>query len=812
MPLPIYRLRRLLVVTAVVLTAAVAGMYFYARMRVRDVRKEVPNKLGMEISKTANGFRISKSDGQRTLFSVEAADVKEFKLNGHAELHKVSIILYGRDSSRYDRIYGDDFGYDPKTGAVTAKGDVQIDLVANPGGGASPDQAAPKTVRNAIHLKTRDLIFNKNTGDAFTNARIEFSTPQASGSAVGAKYAGKTNVLTLSSEIHMQVTEPNAAIIDAAHGEMTNEPREIILDHPRLKRSGSTMQADRAVFLLNAENNVENVLASGEVVTQTELNSEHARAGDSTEIRTRADEANLQLSGTQNLLRTATLAGNVHVEQTGPRAVEGDAGRVILQFAGQNRLQSVRATDGARLFQSNASRPVTVPPITDKRSGAVPSAQNFELTAPTIDFRMAEDQHLEYAETSGSPKITIASEGIASAHQPSSGKTVITAEKFQANFATEDGRTYPVSMHGAPNARIVNSIAGQPDRISTSESVDAVFVPQGGIESVTQKGRVYYSDNQPRDKRVQAWANSARYAPSDQVLVLTGSPRIESGSMVTTAKTIRVDRATGLAEAETDVRSTYSELKAQPNGALLSSSSPIHVTANRMTAQNSPGVTVYSGDARLWQDANMIEAPSIEFDREDRSVIAQGTPEHPVQTTLVQEKKALPADQSGDQSVDRSKIAASKSKPINGGGDPGLVTITAAQLTYTDSERKAHYEGGVIAKGSDFTATCQILDAFLRPRGENSAKAPPSGPGSLDHMTAQGDVTVQQPNRRAEGQKLVYTAADDKFVLTGGPPSIFDAEQGKITGVSLTFFRRDDRVLVEGGAGSPVVTETRVAR
>jgi len=34
----------------------------------------------------------------------------------------------------------------------------------------------------------------------------------------------------------------------------------------------------------------------------------------------------------------------------------------------------------------------------------------------------------------------------------------------------------------------------------------------------------------------------------------------------------------------------------------------------------------------------------------------------------------------------------------------------------------------------------------------------------------------------------------------GGPPSIFDAERGKITGVSLTFFRGDDRVLVEGEA------------
>ena len=66
--------------------------------------------------------------------------------------------------------------------------------------------------------------------------------------------------------------------------------------------------------------------------------------------------------------------------------------------------------------------------------------------------------------------------------------------------------------------------------------------------------------------------------------------------------------------------------------------------------------------------------------------------------------------------------------------------------------------------------------------------------------------------RRATGQNLVYTAADDRFVMTGGPPSIFDAEHGKITGDSLTFYKRDDRVLVEGREASPTVTTTRVAR
>src|SRR5271165_4025709 len=191
MPLRIYRLRRLLAATAVLFTVVVAGMYFYARLRTRDVRKEVPDKLGVDIKQTASGFQFSKSDGKRTLFTVQASNVKEFKLNGNAELHNVSIVLYGRDSSRFDQIYGDDFAYNQRTGDVTAMGDVQIDLVANPAGLASPDQSTPKELKNPIHLKTRDLIFNKDSGNAFTDARVEFQTPQGTGWAIGVTYAGK---------------------------------------------------------------------------------------------------------------------------------------------------------------------------------------------------------------------------------------------------------------------------------------------------------------------------------------------------------------------------------------------------------------------------------------------------------------------------------------------------------------------------------------------------------------------------------------------------------------------------------------------
>jgi lipopolysaccharide export system protein LptA len=166
MPLPVYRLRRLLAASAILLTLAVAGMYFYARSKALNAIKSVPGKIGYDIKQTAQGFQISKSDGKRTLFTVQASNIKEFKLNGNAELHNVSIILYGHDSSRFDQIYGDNFAYNQKTGDVRAKGEVQIDLVANPAGLESPDQAAPRELKSPIHLKTRDLVFNKDSGNA----------------------------------------------------------------------------------------------------------------------------------------------------------------------------------------------------------------------------------------------------------------------------------------------------------------------------------------------------------------------------------------------------------------------------------------------------------------------------------------------------------------------------------------------------------------------------------------------------------------------------------------------------------------------
>jgi len=791
MPLPIYRLRRWLAVIAVLFVAMIAGTYFYARLRMRNVLKEIPDRIGIDIKQTATGFQFSKSDGKRTLFTIEASDLKQFKLNGRAELHNVSIVLYGKDSSRFDQIYGDDFTYDKQTGNVTASGEVQIDLEANPTGSTGPDQSTPKELKNPIHLKTRDLVFNQNSGDAFTNARVDFRTPQASGWAVGVQYSGKSNTLTFVSQIHVTMSGHDAASLLATHGTITRDPRVIVLDHPRMERAGGTLQAEQASFFLGPDNDVERVLATGNV-------SAESTAPETDQTRARADQAELLLTSKQDLLRLATLTGNVHVERIGTQPMQGDAGRAVLDFGGLNQLQKVHAADGVRLAQHAAS--------SNRSATNASPPQDFDITSPAMDFFIADGRRLDQARTSGAAKITISpaqSPVVSQAGQ----KTIVTASRFDAKFAaTPQGSSRLISVHGAPDAKIVNLTPGLPDRVSTSQTLDATFLPEGGIESIVQRGSVIYSDSQVPGKRTQAWADKALYTPADRILVLTGSPRVAEGGMVTTAKTIRIDRATDDALADGDVKSTYNELKEQPTGALLASSSPIHVTAASMTAHNSPAVALYQGNAQLWQDANIIAAPSIQFDRDRRYLVAQGTPAQPVSTVLVQTTlKQAEKPENGSE-----RKAKGKTEEKNGKNSP--VTITSARLTYADAESIAHYEGGVSAKGRSFTASSSTMDVYLVPRGQASTNQLLAGPGRLDHLTAKGDVRVQQPSRRAEGQTLVYTASDDKFVLSGGPPSIFDAERGKITGVSLTFFRADDRVLVEGEASTPVVTQTRVAR
>src|ERR1035441_6851837 len=633
---PVSRLRRWFALGAILMIAMVAGMYFYARFRVRKAVHDIPAKIGLDIQQTAEGFSISKSVEGRTLFTVSASKAVQFKGGGRAELHNVKIVIYGKDAGRFDQITGDDFEYDPASGNVSATGTVLIDLEANPEGMRHSDQTPPAQTRDPIHLETNGLVFNKNTGDASATGKVVFQTPQASGSAVGVEYVAKTGTMNLLSAVALNLSRPQPVRLNADHGLISKQPRQVVLTGVRLTRERQQLQSDCATFFLREDNTVDRILAEGDVRSEFHGRSSSNSKTSNSEAQARSDRAELFLTGTRNQLTTAILSGNVQLatgdaasrvstgaQNQGAQPAEAGAGRVTLHFAGQQMLETVHAEDGVRLAQKKSQSGTGAVVMSSALSSALASspagggAQDIEMTAPVMDFIVKDGRQLERAETSGPPQIVITQPG---ANQ----KTVVTAAKFTAKF-TEKNRL--ATLHGEPEAKIVsskisgNKSGGPPgsERVSTSQMMHVIYRPEGGVRAITQTGRVTYVDGPQK-----AWAERGEYTTADQMLVLGGSPRVVDNGMTTTAQTIRMSRTTGDAIAERNVKSTYSDLKAQPEGGMFASSDSLHVASRSMTAHRSPAIAVYTGAARLWQKANVVEAPRLQFDRDRRSLLASG--------------------------------------------------------------------------------------------------------------------------------------------------------------------------------------------
>ena len=844
MSLSVSRLRRWFGWGAVAVAIAVSGAYFYARYRYRLSPHQIPGKMGLEIQQTANGFTVSKSEQGRTIFTIRANKAVQYRQGGQAVLRNVAITIYGKQADRFDQIYGSEFVVDQQTGIVTGKGEVQIDLQSNPAGAVAPDQTAPKELKNPVHLKTTGLVFNQKSGDAYTPDRVDFTLTQATGYCVGATYTAKEGLLEMKSQVHLVLTGTTPGTLDAKHGLIQRETRQIDLDEPHLLHDPETYQSDHGTVYLRPDNTVDRMVGTGHVVIHVTGDSplvaqsdradlimapessdenfpshasppgavhvQHVSAANATPGKPSSTQhSSPSQPAPRNFLRTAILTGHVHAESQGEQRMEGDAGKATFHFTGKNILTTARAEENVKIIQHHMSSSQAAPSAAAQSGEAKKSSpEDVIVNAPVIDFVIGDEgKSLQSAVTSGPPKISIV---------PSDGavgqQTVITARKFFAKF---DDQSRLKSVHGVPDAKIVNSAPKEADRISTSKMLDVAFLEAGGIESVLQTGEVAYVD---ADRK--AWGDKARYTPGDQMLYLDGAPRFVQGGMTTTARAMRMDRAKGDAYAEGNVKSTYSDLKPQPNGALLASSDPIHVTSITMVSHRDPGNATYTGNARLWQTTSVVQAPIIQFDRDTRTVVAEGTPDYRVSTVFMQ------TDSKGKQT------------PVH---------VISDHLTYSDNDRTAMFVGKVIAKSEDATMTSDKSDVYLLPQQASSQPArvgaPPAeqvsspspgqqtgsnteqtragkpagkdsstGGNKIDKIVADGHVVVIQPTRRALGTHLLYTASDDRFVLTGGPPSIFDAERGKVTGDSLTFYKRDDRVLVEGEANSPAFSETRVAR
>jgi len=270
------------------------------------------------------------------------------------------------------------------------------------------------------------------------------------------------------------------------------------------------------------------------------------------------------------------------------------------------------------------------------------------------------------------------------------------------------------------------------------------------------------------------------------------------------------------------VVSTY--LAGSQNAEMNIGSGPGHVSAESLTGSNTSGHATYVGRARLWQGQSVLDAQQIELWRDEKKMVASGN----VVAVFPQASgPALGTIGAQAPSGSAAKAAPSKSAAPAASSSPTLWHIHAPTLTYWSDQGKAHLETGVRAESDQGSMDSRTLDVFLSPAppaGQTPAAKPTPAPSAsasqsglggnrqMDRAVALGDVVVRQGDRRATAEQALYTAADGKFTLSGGQPTIIDASNDTTTGRSLTFFVANDTILIDSQEGSRTLTKHRVEK
>jgi lipopolysaccharide export system protein LptA len=833
MRVTVKRLRLWIVVVAILLLAVLVGFFFYGRNRYRRIARDLPARLGMNIQQTATGFSYSQSSQGHTLFTLQAS--KEFQMkSGHVLLHNVDITLYGPpDSGRKDHIYGSDFDYDQSQGIAISHGKVRIQLEGlGAGSGKQGSGSRPASGVNVIQVRTSGLIFEQKTGQAATAQPVQFELPRGAGSAVGAQYDSRTGELVLDHAVRITTrSNGSTATIGAAHATLQRATMRALVTEATLDYRTEHGSADQATVNFRKDGTAERIDAQGHVRMET-------NQGAATEAATGVILLNAQSQPVR-----VDLGGGIAFAETRPgEKLRGTAEAATLLFApvpGSGHATEPRHAE----FRSNVRLTEVATQSRGEHAGsAVRTLEAQHLSVDLVGAAKGEPLEARRAVAQGNPVVTMRQ---VAAKEPGLIRTTrISGDHLVATFGagnmlremngTGHTQVESVSSDGARETSrgdvllaTFGEIPAKHGPSETQTSLKPPLVPGGTkkrprreemqtvLETATQDGNVVLTEipASPRNvtsaaaaatrpgaappEPLTAWAQHAEYRAAAEDLTLSGHPRMRQGeTMQMSAVKIVYRRATQDAEGEGDVKATYSQQAQETaRGAVpvMGGNGPVHVIAGRAEMHHATGEADFYGTrdrrARMWQGADSLLAPRIEIDRKKDSLRAWGSAVQP-------------------------QVLANFTSAMGAGHQETPVSVESRKLDYSDRRRQADFEGDVTARHGDEAIRADDALVILTPDAKSPGAKPGKANAEIERVVATGQVEYTQPGRRGTGAKLVYTADDGKYVLTGTPkvrPRLWDRAHGTTTGAALIFNSQNDSVEVSGGKSS-AVTITRAPR
>jgi len=809
----IERLRTLVLVAGVLLVIALGVFLGVGKFRNRFSKKDIPHALGLGIQEEANGFVYTHDVRGHTLYRIRASKQLQLKKDGKVflQLHDVSIELFAEDGSRVDRIEGGEFEYNPGVGIAKAMGPVEITLMKPTVAPAiAPKAAAGKAIGSKqmpeklasaaqtaasgeIHVKTSGLIFNRESGEASTENKVEFSLAQGNGSAVGAKYDAHDGVLVLDRDVELNVERGSQPLkMFARHAEFNRDDQACTLRSATIRYGNNASSAESAKIYFRNDGSAKRLDAAGGFAATTLTGG-----------RLSAPRATLSFDEHNEPVRGRLEGGTSIDSESNGRKVHGSAPWMDLVFTGKGVLRTAHLERGVQISS-------------DEVQGAVKTHR--EWTSPVLDiaFRDAGKGKIEPASMHGTGGVVVAA-----STQRGNGPAApekLTADEVTGEFG-QHGILSAFTGHG--NTTITQMT---PAGVQQSTSGDTVIAHLGQVQAINGKnssqsglqissatvdGHVVLTQ-QPAAKKgvaqaaVKATAGHADYGEGGSWLHLTGNPRVSDGGLELAGDKLDVSQETGDAMARGNVKGTWNGDAERANSsgstAGFGAQGPVHVVAEEAELKRSSGAATFKGSVRLWQEGNSIAAPVIVLDRTKQTLTAQtSSAKTPVRVVLVSAMAVIPGEQTKPKQTESS-----------------VITVSGGDLKYSGAERKAVMKAGatgsVVANTADAKTTSKEVELVLLPAGNRARNG--GATGQVDRMTSRGHVEVSSAGRRGIGEQLVYSNDTGDFVLTGtavAPPQLIDPAHGTVTGQALIFNSRNDSVRVDG-EGLKTMTTTKAPK
>jgi len=762
--------------TAGVLVLLVAGVYLHRAWLAEQERKTAPPAIPEEIAARSSGFSFSKVDGDRTIFTVRASSATQFKEGNRATLNDVWITFYGSDGTRNDNLYTHDCDYISTTNEMMCEANVEMDLESAAEAKLHPSAAdgTPSPQARMLHISTSGISFNGKSGVAHTDRAVSFRFQQGSGRSVGLNYGASDGILNLPHNVQLEFFSANGAPhpgqtpLDLTGSTLTFHRADLVvrLSGPAQAQYGKqTLTAQEIALELNQDYTTRRIVATG--------NPELHEAGAHGSETLTADQLSALFAPDGSVGR-AIADGNVReTRESGDEQDVIQAGHLELEFFTDSRGPDVEGQP--KLLTASGGVHGT--------SRAQGTTRTFDTAALTLTFAPASGAtptHANLLQTLAPATLqwTDAAKNSGAAAQPATS----TSLKGQTMSARFNGRNELAELQAGGGVTVHQDSRDGAPRDSTSQSLDTHFDSSGQWFTVEQTGDVRYREG---DRLAQAphavWDRVANSA------TLLGGATISDSATRTTAQTAVFAQDSGTLRVEGNVLTA--ELAGGNQRIGNFSSDPARISADHLVAERTTQRAIYTGHARLWQGDALMQSDQITLDRAAQTAVATGH----VQAVFPEAAWKPTPGQPGQP---------------NQAGRPDLWRAQGGQMTYWSARSLARLEQNASAQSTQASLSAPTMDFFFAPADPGNK----SGGQQLVRAVASGGVVVRQEDRHGKSQRAEYTIADRKFVLSGGPPVLYDDSGNTTTGRQLTFIFADDRIVVDSEEGTRTLTLHRVEK